>query len=343
MKSFRRLQERLPAELTALLAEQYGPRDLDRVLAGFMARRPVTLRVNRLKTDVRAVMEDFRREGIKHERVLWYEDALILRDLRERDLEGGPLYEEGRIYLQSLSSMLPPLVLRPSRGMKILDLTAAPGSKSTQLAALMGNDGYILANEVNPLRAERLKYNVAKQSASIIEVRVGDGKRLEERWDAFFDAVLLDAPCSGLGLVCLDDPRTYRGWTARQVSRLAKDQRKLLASAVRALKPGGTLVYSTCTLAREENEDLVRWALEEYHGVLVMERIDLALTGAPVTAVECGGRRDAAWRILPNELYEGFFLARMKKRPGAGGGTAKLRPIGISSGSNHFSMATLAR
>lgn len=313
MKSFRRLQERLPPELIKLLAAQYGPGELQRILAGYMAERPVTLRANRLKTGVRAVMEVFRRQGIKHERVIWYEDALILRDLRERDLQGTALYEEGLIYLQSLSSMLPPLILRPSRGMKILDLAAAPGSKSTQLAALMGNDGYILANEINPLRAERLKYNAARQGASIIEVRLGDGRRLEERWDGFFDAVLLDAPCSGLGLVRADEPRTYRGWAARNVLRHAKDQRQLLASAVRALRPGGALVYSTCTLAREENEDVVRWALEEYRGLLAPDRIDLALPGAPMAAVSLGDRSDAAWRILPNELYEGFFLARMKK------------------------------
>lgn len=313
MKSFKQLYQRLPRELTATLSAQYEPNVYERILNGFMVERPVTLRVNRLKTDTRRVMELFRAENFKHQRVGWYEDALIIQNKREKDFENHPLFLEGCIYLQSLSSMLPPLILDPKPGMKVLDLTAAPGSKSTQLAALMNNEGYLLANELNPIRAERLKFNIERQGATIVEVRVGDGKRPEPQWNEFFDAVLLDAPCSGVGLVAVADSRTYRGWSLRTVNKLAKEQRKLFKAAFQALKPGGLLVYSTCTLMREENEATVNWALEKFNKEIVLEKIDLMIPNAITRPAYINNQKNSALMIIPSELYEGFFIAKLRK------------------------------
>lgn len=320
MKSHKKLQQRLPQEFLDAVSEQYEPKDAQRIFNGFMEERPVTLRINRIKTDVRTVMERFRRDNIRFERVLWYEDALIIRNCREKDLESHELYQNGDIYLQSLSSMIPPLVVAPRLGSKVLDLTAAPGGKSTQLAALMDNDGFILANELNGIRAERLKFNVERQGASMVEVRVGDGKRLEEQWGSFFDAVLLDAPCSGVGLFALGNSQTYRYWSMRTVNQLANEQKKLLRTALWALKPGGTLVYSTCTLMRQENEAIVNWAAEKYAEFLTVEQVDLKITGAHTLEVrfENGGK---GLTILPSELYEGFFVAKMRK-------VKELEPLG---------------
>jgi NOL1/NOP2/sun family putative RNA methylase len=317
MKSYRQLYQCLPPEAVAMLADQYEPKQLDAVLAGFMCKRPVTLRVNRLKTDVRQVMESLRRANIKFDRVLWYEDALVLKGQREKDLENLTLYREGHIYLQSLSSMLPPLVLRPAPGGKVLDLTAAPGGKATQLAALMDNQGFVLANEINQVRAQRLKFNVERQGATCVTVRVGDGKWLESEYHGYFDAVLLDAPCSGVGLFALGQPQTYRGWSRRRVNQLVKEQRKLLETAFWALRPGGALVYSTCTLTREENEANVEWVLKRYPKTVCLEPVNFTLTGAEnkqrftfTTVPNSTGR---TLTLLPGTLYEGFFVARFHK------------------------------
>lgn len=314
-KSYQRLYRKLPAEVLELLAAEYDPVELDRILAGFMCERPVTLRVNRLRTDVRQVMESLRREGVKFERVLWYEDALVVKDIREKELEGLELYLNGYIYLQSLSSMIPPLVLQPAPGAKILDLTAAPGSKTTQLAALMHNQGYILANEINPIRAERLKYNVERQGAAIVTVRVGDGKRLEEKYAAYFDGVLLDAPCSGVGLFRVGNPQTYRGWSLRLLNRLVKEQRKLLETAYWALQPGGVLVYSTCTLTRDENEANLQWFLNRYPGKVRLEKLDFSLEGARQVQrfTNLDNSQGRVMTIIPAAWYEGFFVAKFRK------------------------------
>jgi NOL1/NOP2/sun family putative RNA methylase len=316
LRSFRRLYERLPQEFIEAISPQYEPKVLERIFAGFMVNRPVTLRVNKVKTDVRQVMERLWRDNIKYQRVLWYEDALVITNRREKDLEAHELYQEGHVYLQSLSSMIPPLVLAVGEGQTVLDLTAAPGGKSTQLAAIMGDQGFLLANELNPIRAERLKFNVERQGAQIIEVRVGDGKRLEGKWGAFFDAVLLDAPCSGVGLFLMDNSQTYRGWSVKRLGSYAKEQKKLMEAAFKALKPGGVLVYSTCTLMREENEDVVEWALERFRGELSLEPFGLELTGMEILrpCLGPGRNRYAAIKVIPSENYEGFFVAKLRKK-----------------------------
>ncbi len=313
MKSFRQLYQRLPGEFFEHLHTQYEERLAEKILEGFMEERPVTLRVNTLKNEVREVMEALRRLGIKFERVLWYPDALIVRNQREKDLEATELYQEGRIYLQSLSSMLPPLALAPQPGLKVLDLTAAPGGKTTQLAALMDNRGFILANEINAIRAERLKYNVAKQGASIAQVRVGDGKWLDPEYQQFFDAVLLDAPCSGVGLFELGNSQTYRGWSVRNVVKLAKEQKKLLETAFWALKPGGSLVYSTCTLCQEENESVIAWALERFGDNIRLEELPQPLRSLEQNCLLPTRYPGKSIGIMPTALMEGFFVARFRK------------------------------
>ena len=206
--------------------------------------------------------------------------------------------------------MVPPIVLKPKPGEKVLDLTAAPGSKTTQIAAMMQNSGYILANELDALRCERLKFNVEKQGAKIIEINNGRGESIGKKYEEYFDKVLLDAPCSGEGRFLANDPKTYRSWSVKTVKELSKLQKKLLKSAYQAVKKGGEIVYSTCTLNKEENENILKWAIEELNIKLL--DINLNIKNS-IEISENNADLKKAIRILPSKETEGFFIARLKK------------------------------
>ncbi len=305
-------RSRLPGEFIHGLQASFPPHLADRIVRGMTAVRATTLRVNALSWDARSLIRFFLENAVKHTRVLWYPDAFLLSNARERDAEGWPAYREGRIYLQSLSSMIPALVLDPRPGERILDIAAAPGSKTTQMCALMSNRGYILANEYNPIRAERLLYNVRLQGCGTVEVRIGRGERLGEEMPGGFDRVLLDAPCSGEGRFIASNSQSFRAWSLKTVAECARLQRRLFASAVQALKPGGKLVYSTCTLNRDENESMVDWALKSFP--LKTEAIALAIPGAmPGISDGVDSSVSKALRIIPSREMEGFFVCLLRK------------------------------
>ena len=325
MLSVLEVKKRLPKEFVERLYENYTPLTVDKILSGMCGERNTTLRVNTLKSNVQAVMNDLKENNIKFDRVQWYGDALVLKNASEKQVQKLELYESGSIYLQSLSSMVPPLVLGPKANEKILDLTAAPGSKTTQMAAMMKNNGYILANELDVLRCERLKYNVEKQEATIVEVTNGRGETIGKQYEGYFDKVLLDAPCSGEGRFLANDAKTYRSWSEKTVRELAKLQKKLFKSAYQALKPDGEMVYSTCTLNKEENEDILLWAIQELGIKLLPIKINIknAETGnlqhldmdssEKIGATSVVEEVKKAIRILPSKETEGFFVARIKK------------------------------
>ena len=311
MLSVLEVKRKLPNEFVEKLYKNYTPLTVDKILAGMSGERNTTLRVNNIKSNIQKVMNELKEKGIKFDRVQWYKDALIMKSVKEKQIQDLEMYNNGEIYLQSLSSMVPPLVLNPKPNEKVLDLTAAPGSKTTQMATMMKNKGYILANELDALRCERLKYNVEKQAADIIEVNNGRGEVIGKKYENYFDKVLLDAPCSGEGRFLANDAKTYRSWSERTVKELAKLQKKLLKSAYKSLKPGGELVYSTCTMNREENEEIIEWAISELEG-LKLESINLEIKNA-IKGISDDKEVEKAIKILPSKYTEGFFVARFRK------------------------------
>lgn len=313
MASINDVKRRLPEEFIDFIYEEFTVGTADKMLYSFMDDRLTTLRVNTLKYNINDLMEYFKKINIKFDRVSWYKDALILKNAKEKDIEKLDIYEMGYIYMQSLPSMIPPLVLNPQKEERILDMTAAPGSKTTQMAAMMENEGYILANELDKVRCERLKYNVVRQGASIVEVINGRGETLGDRYPYEFDKILLDAPCSGEGRFTLKDVKTYRYWSVREVNRLSNLQKKLIQSAYKALKKGGVMVYSTCTLNRRENEEVVMWALNNLD-IEILD-IDLKINGAvPAFTDKYPKELKKAIRIIPSKELEGFFVCKFLKR-----------------------------
>ena len=296
----------VPAYLADLLLKQYGAEKAEEIAAGFAAGRAVTLRANTLKTDRDAVREALGAAGIETETVPWSGDALIVKNAREDALTALPLYERGEIYLQSLSSMIPPLLMGAQPGENILDMAAAPGGKTTQIAALTGNRAMITACEMNKVRAERLRYNVERQGASRVTVMNIDSRNLDDLFS--FDRILLDAPCSGSGTVQLGNPKSKGQFNAVNLGKTTKAQAALLDKALRLLRKGGEMIYSTCSVLEQENEDIVRRALKKGNCEIVP--LDLAAFDAvPQLPVTIPG----TLCVMPDSLHEGFYVAKIRR------------------------------
>ena len=300
------MHEGVPAYLAQLLRAQYGEETAERIAQGYAAQRVVTLRANPLKTDAQTVRERLAAQNIETSPVPWYADAMIVRGAREDALTGLDLYERGEIYLQSLSSMIPPLLLGAKPGENVLDMAAAPGGKTTQIAALTGNQAMVTACEMNKIRAERLRYNVQRQGATRVTVMNIDSRNLDDLFS--FDRILLDAPCSGSGTVQLGSPRSKGQFSREFLSRTTKQQEALLHKALRLLRPGCEMIYSTCSVLTQENEEIVSRVLRKTGAQIVPLELT-AFDSVPRLPVSIPG----TLCVAPDELHEGFFVAKIRR------------------------------
>ena len=300
----------IPAFLARTLADRYDAATVARIRKGYeaAAERPVTLRANTLKATGDEVAMALEAAGLAFERADWYPDAFVIGGaVRERALWDLDIYAEGKIYLQSLSSMLPPLALGPRAQADILDMCAAPGGKTSQMAALEPS-AHITACELSRIRADKLTHNLAKLGVGTVQVMCTDARRLDGFFS--FDQILLDAPCTGSGTVVAGDARAAKRITAALLDKVTRSQRKLLDRALTVLKPGATLVYSTCSILPQENEKVVRAALQR-HRDCTIGPIEVP-TGAPaLETLPCP--IPGALTVAPTRLFEGFFLCKIKK------------------------------
>ncbi len=307
----------------------------------FASVSPLMIRINTLKISRRELLESLGRLNISYVPILPIPDALELKNISTRQLQETEIFKKGFVYCQSLSSMLPAMILDPKPGERVLDMCAAPGSKTTQMAALMHNQGIIVAVEVIRERFYKLKSVVQAQGAEIVSPRLMDARRFRPPRPPIrnfprsrhlshlqpssrslgepelFDKVLVDAPCSSEARFKVDEPKTYRYWSPRKIKEMVRKQRGLLLNASRWLKPDGVLVYSTCSFAPEENEGVVNWLLKKTQGTL-------KVIPAPLKNVETypavlkwqenifDRQLDNCVRVLPNERMEGFFIAKLK-------------------------------
>jgi len=321
----------LPEAFLSRLQEILPPNRLGDVLATFASAPAVGFRLNVLNAALAGVTpSDIERrlaaEGVAFAAVPGVPGAYSApAGARDALLASGP-YADGFVYLQNVSSQVPPLVLAPAPGERVLDLCAAPGSKTGQLAMLMAGEGEIVAVEKVRPRYYRLRANVAAQGARNVRFVLGSGAAYWHREPEAFDRVMLDAPCSTEGRFRTDDPETTRYWSERKVREMRRKQERLLFAAVQALRPGGTLVYSTCTFSPEENEAVVDRALRTFGDAIDLEEPSLPDVGPVAGAAETGlshwkgrdydPRLTRTRRLLPDGLLEAFYVARLVKRRG---------------------------
>ncbi|AEH24065.1 tRNA (cytosine(49)-C(5))-methyltransferase [Pyrococcus yayanosii] len=274
-----------------------------------------SIRINTLKAPLELVLERLS-ERYELEPVPWVREGFFIRPPGGGTVNFGemPEYSLGLVIPQEASSMIPPVVLEPKPGELILDMAAAPGSKTTQIAQYMENEGCIIANDAKRDRANILIANLNRAGVLIAKVTVRDGAYFG-RYENTFDRVLLDAPCSSVGMVRKNFKFAYT-WSIHKVLYHTRIQRKLILAAYRALKPGGVLVYSTCTVDPLENEAVVDFLLQRTDAKL--EKIKLPVKGRePI--LEWEGREFSpevkkTLRIHPQDNdTEAFFVAKIRK------------------------------
>jgi 16S rRNA (cytosine1407-C5)-methyltransferase len=307
-----------PPEFLSRLKLIAGDTKYETIIKALSSTRPTTLRVNTLKTSANSLIATLGKLGFSLEPVSWSKEAFILTSGTLRALSETEPYKKGELYVQSLSSMLPPLILTPLPDDRVLDIAAAPGSKTTQMASMMENRGEIVANDTSLARIYRLKANMATQGATIAHVSRDDGRAIWKRYPEYFDKALVDVPCSMEGRFNAAEPKSYQDWSVKKVKDLSRLQRWLLRSAISATKPGGTIVYSTCTMSPEENEDVVDWILEKENGNVVLEDAHLESLTSDTPLPQWGSRTYSldikkTLRIYPSLLMEGFYVAKFKK------------------------------
>ena len=297
----------LPEFLLSLLENQYGAEIKENIISGYSSKRAVTLRVNTLKTKPEKIKEELTKNNIKYKEVGWSKEALIITNTIQKEIESLQIYANGEIYLQSLSSMLPAIFLEPKGNLDILDMAAAPGGKTTQMAALTENKSHITACEMNAIRLERLKYNINKQGATCVYAMQKDARNLDDFFS--FDKILLDSPCSGSGTLYIKDSNLYKVFTPKLIEKSIKSQKALIKKAVNLLKPGGEMVYSTCSILKEENEQIIQTVLNsnivEILPISLNENYKLPLLPTKIDGTIC---------VCPTELYEGFYIAKLRKK-----------------------------
>jgi 16S rRNA C967 or C1407 C5-methylase (RsmB/RsmF family) len=238
------LKDKIPEFLINLLTNQYGDELTKKIIEGYSKKRIVSIRVNTIKASKNEIESKLKMNNIDYSISDFYEDAFIIKNVNENKIEELEIFKEGKIYMQSLSSMLPPIILDTKENEDILDMTAAPGGKTTQIAALTNNNAHITACEMNNIRLERLKYNVEKQGATSVYVMKQDSRRIDDFFS--FDKILLDAPCSGSGTLNVEDENLQKYFTETLIEKSKKAQLELLKKAIKILKPGHEMVYSTC-------------------------------------------------------------------------------------------------
>lgn len=277
-------------------------------------QRPLrrSIRVNTLKISVEDFLALVSPYGWQLTPVPWCEEGFWIERDDEDAVPLGSTAEHlsGLFYIQEASSMLPVAALfadgnSPER---VMDVAAAPGSKTTQIAARMGNRGAILANEFSASRVKVLHANISRCGIHNVALTHFDGRVFGAALPEAFDAILLDAPCSGEGVV-RKDPDALKNWSVESNLEIAATQRELIESAFHALRPGGTLVYSTCTLNRDENEDVCLWLKAQYPDAVEFLPLNDLFASAQEAITPEG-----FLHVFP-QIYdcEGFFVARLRK------------------------------
>ena len=309
------IKEKFANRYKAILGERYD--EFINISRSYIRK---SIRVNTLKSTVDEVRKRLDKNWVL-EQIPWCKEGFWI-DYRADDKDDkrydiGNLLEHmlGYIYVQDAASMIPPVVLMPMSGELVLDMCAAPGSKASQMAAMMQNRGVLVANDLQGDRLKALGINLQRTGVSNALITQMHGHRFKNS-TIKFDRVLVDAPCSGTGTI-RRSLKILAMWGPNMVKKMASQQKQMVASGFESLKPGGTLVYSTCTMEPEEDEGVVSWLLDNYKDAKI-EEIKLDIKRSPAITEFSGEKYNPevskCLRIWPQDNdSEGFFICKIRK------------------------------
>jgi 16S rRNA (cytosine1407-C5)-methyltransferase len=284
---------KLPSDFLHKLEKIY-PFHYQPILNTFLIKKPTSFRINLLKTDLINLKKELLKETMRFQELIFPKGGFILKSPL-REFQKTAIYQNGLVYVQNVSSMLPVIVLSPQNQEKVLDLCASPGAKTTQIVSL-APAAEIVAVEKIRVRYYKLLSNLNIQAASTVKALLLDGIWVRKKFPEYFDKILVDAPCSAEGRFFINNPRSFKYWKERKVKEMAHKQKKLLHSAFFALKEGGILAYSTCTFSPEENEGVVDWFIDKFK-----EKIELLPIDVPLK------------ELSPMIIWKAFLLLNLRK------------------------------
>lgn len=286
-----------------LFIKQYGEERTMKLMAGLNETPKVTVRVNEFKAEYDEVYEKLEEIGYNIEDGYACPEAIAIKG--GKGIEDNQLFKEGLITVQDESAMLVAPLLDLKEGDKVLDLCAAPGGKTTHIAELLANSGEVLAFDLHENKLSLIEENAKRLGLNNIVCKAMDATKLNSDYISYGDKVLIDVPCSGLGII-RKKPEIKWNKTRQQLKDLVPIQREIMENAWQYLKPGGTLVYSTCTLNKEENEENLKWFLSKHNDA----EIEKIYIGNNNNFIYNG---DGSLTILPNDSMDGFFIGKIKK------------------------------
>ena len=315
------MNKKLNIEFIKRLKEIYNKEELKIINSGFECEyRKPSFRINTLKSNTKEILDTLKENNLEVEKISFLKNWYILLNAREKKLWELDIYKQGKIYLQSISSQLPIDLLNIESFHKILDITASPGSKTSQASALLKNTWEIIANDNNSIRIDKLNFTLNKQWAKNVNVIKTDARLIfkknpEYKW--YFNHIIADLPCSAEWKFNINKEKSYSYWNIWVIKRNFKLQKQILNSIIPMLKLNWTLMYSTCTLAPEENEAVIHMILSLYSELELQDiNLNYKYSISWIKSFEKHFYRKniiKSKRILPSLESEWFYIAKFKK------------------------------
>ncbi|MCE5220419.1 MAG: 16S rRNA (cytosine(967)-C(5))-methyltransferase RsmB [Clostridium sp.] len=287
-----------------LLIKQYGENLSKKIMSGLNNIPQVSVRVNEIKADYDEVFEELEALEYEIEEGAVCPEAISIKG--GKSIENNPLFSEGKITVQDESAMIIAPLLELEEGMTVIDLCSAPGGKTTHIAEILQNTGKVLAFDLHESKLRLIKENCERLGLTNVEVNTNDATKLNPDLIACSDRILLDVPCSGIGII-RKKPEIKWNKTRNDLRAVISVQRDIMENAWMYLNDGGIMIYSTCTLNKEENEENIEWFVNKHKDCSVKK----IFIGKQDNLVY---NRNGSLTIMPNESMDGFFVAKLEKR-----------------------------